>query len=78
MPLRGESCSFLPENLQADSEVLRICVDSRDLFERLRVFQGRQVAGIRPGVELTAEGMVGDHKGRLAILNPIYELAPQD
>ncbi len=43
------------------------------------VFLGRrEVAGIRPGVRLTAEGMVGDHKGRLAILNPIYELDPQD
>jgi RecG-like helicase len=38
------------------------------------VFLGRrEVAGIRPGVRLTAEGMIGEHNGRLAILNPLYE-----
>jgi hypothetical protein len=38
------------------------------------VFLGRrEVAGIRPGVHLTAEGMIGEHNGRLAILNPVYE-----
>jgi hypothetical protein len=43
------------------------------------VFLGRrEIAGIRPGVHMTAEGMIGDHKGRLAILNPVYELEPQD
>jgi hypothetical protein len=41
------------------------------------VFLGRRtVAGIRPGAHLTAEGMVGAHERRLAILNPVYELAP--
>ena len=39
------------------------------------VFLGRRhVAGIRPGARLTAEGMVGEHHGRLAILNPVYDL----
>jgi hypothetical protein len=38
------------------------------------VFLGRrEVAGIRPGVHLSAEGMIGEHDGRLAILNPDYE-----
>jgi hypothetical protein len=41
------------------------------------VFLGRrEVAGIRPGVHLTAEGMIGEHNGRLAILNPVYEFDP--
>ncbi len=35
----------------------------------------RHVNGIRPGTVLTAEGMVGAHDRRLAILNPVYELA---
>jgi RecG-like helicase len=39
------------------------------------VFLGRRaVAGVQPGSMLVVEGMVGDHHGRLAILNPDYEL----
>ena len=39
------------------------------------VFLGRRhVAGIRPGTRMVVEGMVGDHAGRLAILNPDYRL----
>ncbi len=34
----------------------------------------REIPGIRPGTTLTAEGMVSDHQGRLAILNPAYQL----
>jgi RecG-like helicase len=41
------------------------------------VFLGRrEVAGIRPGTRMVAEGMVGDHTGRLAMLNPDYVLLP--
>jgi hypothetical protein len=39
------------------------------------VFLGRKhVAGIAPGAKIVAEGMVGDHRGRLAILNPDYRI----
>jgi DNA/RNA endonuclease YhcR with UshA esterase domain len=39
------------------------------------VFLGRRrVAGIRPGSRLVVEGMAGEHHGRLAILNPLYEI----
>ncbi len=39
------------------------------------VFLGRRrVAGIRPGSHLVVEGMAGEHHGRLAILNPLYEI----
>jgi amino acid transporter len=39
------------------------------------VFLGRRaVAGIAVGTRLTAEGMVGEHKSRLAIINPTYRL----
>jgi hypothetical protein len=39
------------------------------------VFLGRRtVAGLEIGTRLTAEGMVGKHDGRLAIINPSYEL----
>ena len=38
------------------------------------VFLGRrEVAGIHPGTCLAVEGMVGEHNGRLAILNPTYD-----
>lgn len=41
----------------------------------LLVFQGRRsIPGIRQGARLVAEGMVGAWEGRLAILNPDYEL----
>ena len=41
----------------------------------LLVFLGRRsVAGIQQGARLVAEGMVGSWEGRLAILNPDYEL----
>jgi amino acid transporter len=39
------------------------------------VFMGRRsIPGIKPGTRLVLEGMVGNHEGRLAILNPLYEL----
>lgn len=39
------------------------------------VFLGRrEIAGIRPGTLLVAEGILGAHHGRLALLNPDYEL----
>lgn len=39
------------------------------------VFLGRQkVPGIRLGTRLVAEGMVGDTRGRLAIMNPDYTI----
>jgi hypothetical protein len=41
------------------------------------VFLGRRtIAGIKVGTHLRAEGMVGEDHGRLAILNPQYELLP--
>ena len=41
------------------------------------VFLGRrEVAGIQPGTRMVVEGMVGDHGGRVAILNPDYRLMP--
>jgi RecG-like helicase len=41
------------------------------------VFLGRRwIAGIGPGTVLTVEGMVGEHNGRPAIINPDFELAP--
>jgi hypothetical protein len=41
------------------------------------VFLGRrEVAGIHCGTRLAVEGMGGAHHGRLAILNPDYQLAP--
>ncbi len=41
----------------------------------LLVFQGRrQIAGIQQGTRLAAQGTVGAWRGRLAILNPRYEL----
>jgi hypothetical protein len=41
------------------------------------VFLGRrEVPGVGPGTRMVAEGMVGDHGGRLAMLNPDYVLLP--
>jgi hypothetical protein len=39
------------------------------------VFLGRRsLPGIEPGAQLRAEGMIGRHKGCLAVINPMYEL----
>ncbi|MEZ5142989.1 MAG: amino acid permease [Acidimicrobiales bacterium] len=39
------------------------------------VFLGRrQLAGVKVGTRLMVEGLVGEHKGRMAMLNPVYEL----
>jgi hypothetical protein len=39
------------------------------------VFLGRRkVAGVEPGAGIVVEGMVGEHHGRLAILDPDYDL----
>lgn len=39
------------------------------------VFLGRRaVPGIEPGTQLRTEGMIGKHNGRLAVINPDYEL----
>ncbi|MFN8040886.1 MAG: amino acid permease [Acidimicrobiales bacterium] len=41
----------------------------------LVVFLGRrQLAGVKVGSRLVVEGVVGEHKGRMAMLNPVYEL----
>jgi amino acid transporter len=37
-------------------------------------FGRRQIEGIRIGATLTVDGMAIDHRGRLAIVNPVYEL----
>jgi hypothetical protein len=43
------------------------------------LFYGRRsIAGIEPGVQLRAEGRLGQYKGHLAIANPSYSLAPGD
>lgn len=44
------------------------------------VFLGRRhIAGIRPGTRIVCEGMAGEHRGTLAMLNPDYRLIdPQD
>jgi amino acid transporter len=39
------------------------------------VFLGRRsIAGIRSGAYISADGMVGKHEGKLAMINPLYEL----
>ena len=43
--------------------------------ELLVVFLGRrEIPGVRTGTQIVAEGMVGDKRGGLAMLNPDYEL----
>jgi RecG-like helicase len=34
----------------------------------------RHLAGVHPGTVMRAEGVVGAHQRRLAMLNPVYEL----
>jgi hypothetical protein len=42
------------------------------------VFLGRlRIAGIEVGTRMRVHGIAGQHHGRLAILNPNYELLPK-
>jgi amino acid transporter len=59
---------------QHDSPTLEIVLED-DHASISVVFLGRRrIAGIRVGTRLEATGTVGLHRGRLAILNPIYRL----
>jgi RecG-like helicase len=43
------------------------------------VFLGRRaIAGIDVGVRLRVEGTAGESRGRLALLNPVYELVGRE
>jgi hypothetical protein len=51
------------------------CTLVDDSGSMLLVFMGRRsIAGLKTGTKLTASGVVGEHHGRPAILNPVYEL----
>ncbi|HTT89593.1 MAG TPA: amino acid permease [Acidimicrobiales bacterium] len=59
----------------ADVPTLEATLTDASGGEILVVFLGRrEIPGIRTGTQLVAEGMVGDMRGRLAMLNPDYEL----
>ena len=59
---------------RADTPILE-CTLADDSGAILLVFQGRrQIAGIQQGTRLVAQGTVGAWGGKLAILNPVYEL----
>ncbi|HEX4775263.1 MAG TPA: hypothetical protein VFW74_00690 [Acidimicrobiia bacterium] len=51
------------------------CTVVDDTGGLLLIFLGRRrIAGVELGRHVVAEGMVGEHRGYLAILNPIVEL----
>ena len=53
------------------------CVVIDDTGGLIVVFLGRRwIAGIQPGTVLTVEGMIGEHNGRPAMINPDFELLP--
>jgi hypothetical protein len=53
------------------------CVLEDDTGAISLVFLGRsKVPGIDIGSRLRAEGTAGEHRGRLALLNPVYQLRP--
>jgi RecG-like helicase len=55
------------------------CVIEDDSGSMSIVFFGRRrIAGIEVGTHLRAQGMAGEHHGRLAMLNPEYELLAKD
>jgi hypothetical protein len=59
----------------SDTPTLECTVTDASGGELTVVFVGRKsVPGIRTGTQLVLGGMVGERRGRLAILNPAYEL----
>jgi hypothetical protein len=58
-----------------DVPALECTLADRSGAELLVVFLGRrEIAGIQTGTQLAANGMVGERRGRLAMINPTYEL----
>jgi amino acid transporter len=58
-----------------DTPSLEASVTDASGGELLAIFMGRkQIPGVRTGTQILLTGTVGDRKGRLAILNPLYEL----
>jgi hypothetical protein len=59
----------------SDQPTLECVVDDGSGEAITFVFLGRRsIAGLHSGTRIVAEGMVGKHKGRLAIMNPSFEL----
>jgi hypothetical protein len=59
-----------------DSSTLE-CVLEDDTGVISLVFLGRsKIPGIDIGSRIRAEGTAGEHRGRLAMLNPVYQLRP--
>ncbi|GIK99492.1 MAG: DNA-binding protein [Alphaproteobacteria bacterium] len=55
------------------------CTIEDDTGRLLVVFSGRRrIPGIALGTHMTVEGVVGEHRGHLAVLNPNYTLAPPE
>ena len=58
-----------------DTPSLEATVTDASGGELLAVFIGRKaIPGIRTGTHILLAGTVGDRRGRLAMLNPAYEL----
>jgi hypothetical protein len=55
------------------------CVVQDDTGAMSLVFLGRsKIPGIEVGSRVRAEGVAGEHRGRLAIFNPVYQLLTTD
>jgi hypothetical protein len=58
-----------------DTPALEATLTDASGGELLAVFLGRkEIPGIRTGTQIVLTGTVGDRRGRLAMLNPAYEL----
>jgi amino acid transporter len=58
-----------------DTPSLEATVTDASSGELLAIFVGRkEIPGIRTGTQILLRGTVGDRRGRLAMLNPAYEL----
>jgi amino acid transporter len=58
-----------------DAPSLEVTLTDASGGELLAIFIGRkQIAGVRTGSQIVLTGTIGDRRGKLAILNPTYEL----
>ncbi len=58
--------------------VLECTIVDESAALRIVLLGRRSIAGIGPGAVLRAEGMVGHHGGRLATINPSYDLVASE
>lgn len=78
LAITGKVHSVRVQPLHGTSTFELTLVDDRGQALEVVFLGRRSIAGVTPGVDLRVEGTVGEHRGRLAMLNPAYRIERRD